>query len=530
MYKLDTVAVHMALLPTEKIIVFSGDDDYIWKWWKGKSSIWDPNNKCVNHDPKLTRNLFCSGHCMLPDGRLLVAGGQSTVHHGLTAFLSFLGILQIFTKGADHDINIFNPQSHKWNQNKHEICKEGHESEKHKHGSGEDKEDSKGEPVAKMPKARWYPTCITLPDGKALIASGIYSQGHYAFLKRFGRYSFINENYEIFDPETNQLSEPKHFLKGIRAYPFLQILPNEMMFVHYLNTTKLWKIKEKEFLPIEFKTELNGTRTYDGMGSCVMLPIRHNDTEYKIMVVGGSTSLYPKEDTPATNQSEIFEFNPEKPEESKWRKTKNPTNSERFLSDSVLLPDGTILVTNGAGKGTSDHNEDAVMTVEIFNPETEVWTKLKNKIQRARLYHGTAVLLADGRVVVAGSTGHDWPPSNNEKYIEFIKPPYLQDSKDRPEIIECPEEIEYDKKFEMKVKNNEKIKDISLIRISSTTHNNNMDQRCLFLEITNANNDRIEIKNAENGSWAPPGYYLIHALNDQNIPSEGKMIRIKVKS
>ena len=493
----------MSLLHTKKIIVFSGDDKKIWKWWKGKSSVWDPEFPNKEEKPKLVRNLFCAGHCLLPDGRLLVAGGQSTVHNPATAFFSFLGLLQIFTKGADHDINIFDPQKNMWNPG-----------------------IKNSQPVDKMPKARWYPTCITLPDGKALIVSGISSQGHYAFLKRFGRFTFINEDYEIFDPETNELSTPALFLKGIRAYPFLQVLPGGTLLVHYVNTTKLWNIAEKKFYSKEFTTNLEATRTYNGMGSCTLLPIWPNDKKAQVLIVGGSTSLTPNKKTPATDQSEIFEFNPDAPNESKgWRKTKHRTNIPRFMSDSVLLPDGTVLVTNGASKGISDHNSCSVRIVELFEPKTETW-KMVDTIQRDRLYHGTAILLPQGNVVVAGSTGHDWPPSNNEKYIEIITPPYLANNPTRPTISNCPTPISYDSPFQITTDNVDNIKNISLIRVASTTHNNNMDQRCLFLNILEKSDNAIKLQSPKDGAWAPPGYYMLFILNKKNVPSVAKIVRV----
>lgn len=160
--------------------------------------------------PYLKRNLFCSGHCFLPDGRLFVAGGQSTFNHPITVILSFLGILQPFVRAADHDTHIFDPDTQKWTY------------------------------ITKMKKARWYPTCVTLSDGKALIISGTWSHAHHAV---FG--GFMNLDYEIFDPRTNLLSKPKHFIDKIDMYPFLQVLPGGILFVHSKDTTKLWDIENK---------------------------------------------------------------------------------------------------------------------------------------------------------------------------------------------------------------------------------------------------------------------------------------------
>jgi hypothetical protein len=82
------VGIHIASLGTGKVVLFSGDHEHIWKWNRGESSIWDPQDPIQSdNNPTLGRNLFCSGHCFLSDGRLFVAGGQSTNNHpeiGLT--------------------------------------------------------------------------------------------------------------------------------------------------------------------------------------------------------------------------------------------------------------------------------------------------------------------------------------------------------------------------------------------------------------------------------------------------------------
>lgn len=246
-FHLDTVAVHLALLRTDKIIAFTGDDADIGNWNIGKSSLWDPANPNAKENPALARNLFCCGHCFLSDGRLLVAGGQSTVHPPFTfGILSFFGILQLFTRGADHDIHVFDPQAQTWNR------------------------------YENMPKARWYPTCVTLHDGRALIVSGVYSQAHNFLFK-----NFMNKTYEVFDSSTNSLSTPKPFLKKINAYPFLHVLPGGTLFVHSDYTTRLVNLSNFTPYPEKFETKHKGTRTYPAMGCCTLLPINQNETEFK---------------------------------------------------------------------------------------------------------------------------------------------------------------------------------------------------------------------------------------------------------
>jgi hypothetical protein len=518
LYRLKSVAIHLALLRSGKVLLFSGDHEHIWNWNRGESSIWDPDNPSQSdNNPTLTRNLFCSGHCFLPDGRLFVAGGQSTNNHLVYVILSALSvlpaILKIFGKeAADHDIHTFDPDSEKeeWHYY-HRI---------------------------KMPKARWYPTCVTLPDGKAMIVSGTYAHAYHSL---FG--GFINTDYEVFDPSTNTLSKPAKFIEKIDLYPFLHVLPGGMLFVHSKDTTHFWNIAESKVIPnTEFRTKSKGTRTYPGMGSCVLLPLNQQQQEAtsttvdtaKILLIGGSTSISPNNNTDATDIAEIFTVDSRNPANSQGWDILPSKPIKRFLCDSVLLPDGTVLVTNGAKKGVADDNKEAVKEIELFNPSNNSWTVI-DTLQKPRLYHSSAVLLPNGRVLVAGSTGHNWikstlaPADHFEHNVEVIEPPYLpENSNSRPKIETFPSSISYRSSFEVSTTDNTAydIKMVSLIRLSSTTHNNNMDQRCIILSIMDQTEKILKLSAPNDGSWAPPGYYMLFVVDNNGIPSNGEIIQV----
>ena len=496
LYELNSVAVHLALLKTGKLILFSGHHDHIWNWNRGESSLWDPQHPNKSEDPHLKRNLFCSGHCFLADGTLFVAGGQSTFNHPVTIPLSVLGIIQPFVNAADHDIHTFNPDSQKWIR--------------HKPG---------------MPKARWYPTCVTLPDGKALIVSGTYSHAHHELIG-----GFMNLDYEIFDPEHNTLSKPVKFIDKIKMYPFLQVLPGGMLFVHSEDITQFWDIGKKEFFQnVKFHTRSTGTRTYPGSGSCVLLPLEPDNDTAKILLIGGSTTKNPKINTDATKITEIFKVDLKNPANSRgWEIVSS--HIQRFLCDSILLPDGTVLVTNGAAKGTSDDNQVAVTEVELFDPSSGTWEVIAY-LKRDRLYHSSAMLLPNGQVAVAGSTGHSWiravfaPQEHFEQKIEIITPPKLKYDPDRPELNNVPDYISYNNIFEV-TKNDVKIETVSLIKASSTTHNNNMDQRCIVLPIKKQTKNALKLLSPQDSTYAPPGYYMLFILDNEKVPSVGKFVKV----
>jgi hypothetical protein len=475
--RLDLAGVHAALLPSGKVLFFSyfapeenNVDLAKWQLWQEGQGPLSP----ASFD--LGRNLFCSGHCFLPDGRLLVAGGQSWnfVTQGI--------------RGADHDVHTFDPASESWSRHQD------------------------------MPGARYYPTCATLPDGIALICGGART--------RLGNQS--NPEYETFDWRTNTKSPPVRFDPGhiSELYPFLQVLPDGSpkgkLFVYSKNEARLFDIAHGTWGSSSFKTMSAGSRTYPHQGSCVLLPLVPDEPrQVRVMVIGGQGR-----DDEATNTVEIFEFDRANPANSRWRSPSGGHMAhKRFMSDAVLLPDQTVLVVNGAGSGAADHSHDPVKQTELFDTRTETW-KTMAPINRERMYHSSAILLPNGRVLIAGNTEH-WNPENpvEDKTVEVFTPPYLQRGP-RPRIAEAPSQLAYGQQFEIRSPEAERIRSVALMRASSVTHTNNMDQRYIGLAIERRASDRLTVRSPEDGTYAPPGHYLLFILDDGRVPSVASIVRI----
>lgn len=89
----------------------------------------------------------------------------------------------------------------------------------------------------------------------------------------------------------------------------------------------------------------------------------------------------------------------------------------RLMPDTVILPDGTILYTNGVDSGRGGGNtgepdgfEGAtkmtpVLSNHLFDPRKPVGSRWSTVADSAvpRLYHSGAILVADGRVITMGS-------------------------------------------------------------------------------------------------------------------------------
>src|SRR5262249_28949844 len=125
-----------------------------------------------------------------------------------------------------------------------------------------------------------------------------------------------------------------------------------------------------------------------------------------------------------------------------WRQVASMAHSRAF-HNTTLLPDGTVLVTGG---GTALDGYDVTKSVkvaELWSPTTETWRTLSSAAI-PRLYHSTALLLPDGRVLTAGS-GDDGP-AINQLQAEIFSPPYLFKGA-RPTITSAPAQLQYGGSF-----------------------------------------------------------------------------------
>jgi hypothetical protein len=242
------------------------------------------------------------------------------------------------------------------------------------------------------------------------------------------------------------------------------------------------------------------------------------------MVAGGSGAdpETVRQDTPATDTAEILE--PEAPIPA-WRATA-PLSYPRAMPQSVLLPDGKVLVVGGSAKGSRDGIEP-VLPVEIFDPVSETWTMM-SPMNVPRLYHTTAVLLPDARVLIGGKDAiNNFPPYDYPEHrIKIFSPPYLFKGP-KPVINTAPEKVAYNETFTIQFNSENPVVSAALIKTGTSTHSLNMDQRYVGLTIVKQAGDRLILLAPPNANIAPPGYYMLFLINKEGVPSTSKICQIK---
>lgn len=211
----------------------------------------------------------------------------------------------------------------------------------------------------------------------------------------------------------------------------------------------------------------------------------------------------------------------------------------------VLLPDGEVLVVGGAntvGNGTS--NPTVSVTVpQIWNPDTLTvgyWYGNNSSTFEFdsslvdRNYHTTAMLLPDGRVLVAG--GNDDVNGGHNK-ADIYSPFYLFNAngspRTRPVIQGAPTRVSYGEKFALQMgPDDTQITKVALVRPAATTHGFDQNQRYVPLAFSvmlqQISGERRYLVSAPNDSLdAPPGNYMLFALNGDGTPAIARWIQIR---
>jgi hypothetical protein len=143
-----------------------------------------------------------------------------------------------------------------------------------------------------------------------------------------------------------------------------------------------------------------------------------------------------------------------------------------------------------------------------------------------RLYHSTALLLPDARVMTAGSDSM-WNPDpfhESQLRLEIFSPPYLFAGA-RPEISSCPDQIDYGADLQVGTPQAAIIDAIALMRCGSSTHSFNPDQRHVGLTIKARAANSLTLEAPPDGFVAPPGYYMLFLLKD-GVPSVSSFVRV----
>jgi hypothetical protein len=337
--------------------------------------------------------------------------------------------------------------------------------------------------VPDMNAGRWYPSVTTLANGDSLVVSG-----------QIDTTVGVNTLPQVYQAATNTWRDLTGAQLSQGLYPMMFVLPNGGVIdvgpthlTRYLDTTGtgawVW-VGIRNF----------GWRDY---GSAVMYE------PGKVLIAGGAD--------PPTATAEVIDMNVAAPA---WRSVASMKVARRHLN-TTLLPDGTVLATGGTSGPGHNNTTTAVFSAELWNPATEAWTTLASATV-PRLYHSSALLLPDGRVMITGGDGY---PD-----VEVFSPPYLFKGA-RPSMSGVPAAIAYGQQFSVQSPDASGIAKVTLIRLPSVTHAFDQNQRLNALQFTKGTGT-VDMTAPANANLAPPGHYMLFIVNGNGVPSIGSILQL----
>lgn len=454
-------------------------------------------------------DLFCSDLRNLADGRLFVVGGTEYTKEG-PLLPDGRGRTEAWgLKSA----RFYDPETGRW---------------------------SKADP---MHYRRWYPSLVSLPDGKMFVAGGVERTTYNDKLL------YVNQT-ETFDPETGKWTE--NGPEGEATLPFysrLHLLPSGKIF--YDGTGQMWgpwgTTADMAKWNIQ-KLYDPDTRAWTDVGLAplgarsgsfsALLPLKPPYDQARIVIGGGTFGPATPGTYLANNLTEIVDVDGDDVK----RKLGPPLNNSRWFSSGIVLPSGEVIALNG---GDRDDNvfpgiTGAVRQAEMFDGEK--WTPLASG-SRDRLYHSTSILLGDGSILVGGhapvwATPFAFPNQNYSQGVfssnfrdpsfEIFKPPYLFRGP-RPQLAHVQAGVELGEEFKITTPDAARITSVVLSRLPAVTHLADADQRTIELEFDRKGSGLVEATLPLDPAVALPGHYYLFLMTDNGegpTPSKAAIVRV----
>ncbi|HEX9998965.1 MAG TPA: discoidin domain-containing protein [Actinoplanes sp.] len=464
------VPVAAAQLPNGKILTWSAfqKDNYSGGTGGTVTATYDPATGVVTQRTvtQTGHDMFCPGISMLPDGRVLVTGGNNS-----------------------EKTSIYNPATDAWTTGPN------------------------------MKTARGYQASVTLGDGRVFTIGGSWSG------PRGGVNGAPHKAGEIWSPSGGWVALP-----GADALPMLTADANPNGDYRKDNHAWLFAWSGGKVLQAGPSRKMNW---YDvsGTGSVAAAGTRGDDGDAmngnavmydagKILTIGGAPSY---EQVGATANAYVLTV---AGSTVSTRKVASMANT-RVFHNSVVLPDGKVVVVGGQNFAVPFSDNAAVLSAEMWDPVSESFTTMATATV-PRTYHSVSLLMPDGRVFAGGGGLCGTGCSTNHFDGQIFTPPYLLNADGspaaRPSITAAPASTANGAKI--MVGTSRAVTAFAIVRMGSATHSVNTDQRRLSLVPAPAEDGSYELTIPADPGVAVPGYWMLFAMDSKGVPSVAKVIRI----
>jgi hypothetical protein len=452
------IPIHAVLLPDGRVMNY-GTDQSGQQGAQLIYDVWDPTLGTGTDAHLLLPNttpsdIFCSSQSVMLSGAVLISGGDLTVN-GQRNF-------------ARNNTDVFSPTVNTLTAN------------------------------TPMHYARWYDSLVSLPNGHLAVFGGRQNQVSITPTQPATTPEEYDPATTVWTPLTGATSTAA-FGNGNWYYPRSYVAPGGNVFVLSLDGT-MYSVST------------------GGVGSIV---------QYAATAAPGSETLPTIPFTPgkvlslrANQEVDVVDFGDSAPVVTQT----DSIDQVRFWASGTILADGKVLISGGSQ--VANVLTGVAYQAQIWDPATGHWTAGASAI-KPRLYHSNSLLLPDATVLTGGGGA---PGPVNNLNAEIYYPPYLYASNGvaavRPVIrAATPLSINPGGTISLTVGPTDTISRLTFIRTGSTTHSNNSDQRFIALTFAQTG-QKLRAVLPSDRTILLPGYYLVFAFNQAGVPSQAKIMGV----
>ena len=538
----------------------------------------------VGFSAGLFYNIYCNARVTLADRRMYVFGGHD-----------------MQSQNGLFKVNIFDPETETWVPRARPCARDNWDRDPFGRSlfaadpdasfypgcDPRDIESTQPADPSDMKYARWYPTAIPLPNNTILVLAGTDQDGSVGpdpLAAEKGRGGIVQTDAdfsatrvtqvvpEVYDPETDRTIALENAAKTFPLYPQAEVVqtgpgPDD------------WKVCTMGGVDVQNPAR-GGDRyfgPFPGNTWCLDVPAALRDPKrdvraehhWELLDVAAESRPYccptaslvtlDKDGRTAshrwfmisgrdpvtnavTGTIEMIEFTDRAPRWHKVGQLIHPSNT----SKAVLLPDGKVFIANGLFGQGATFEERAGLRYQMFDPSTGVTTPMA-RTTVPRGLHGTATLLPDGTVFVAGENREatvavDDPsfplgafprgdPDLGVPNGQIFRPPYLfrpdGSPAARPVITGAPDQVPFRGHFDITVAGGP-IDTVVILRSDHNTHSVTTGDRYVRLAFKSKQEgrDRAELRVVAPRlpAQAIPGIYMLFVVDRAGVPSVGRQL------
>lgn len=470
--------MHSVVLSNGKVLLIAGSGNSEENFDAGTftSAVYDPVKGTYKVIPT-PKDMFCSGHVQLADGRVLVMSGNKAFPvaggHGYEGY---------------KDSYIFDPVTETYS--KTNDLNDGH----------------------------WYPSATELGNGDVISFGG---------LREDSTGSVTAERWSAAQQQWLPLWQVNQTWSYWGLYPSMILMQDGRLFYsgsHVFGNGTPGTGSAIYDYDANTVTAIPGLQDKDerDQSASVLLPPAQDQ---KVLTIGGgnidsnpeANRLTDIIDLKAANPA--YTVGPQIPQgtvDLGNGKVAETGNQGKMYVSAVLLPDGKVLETGGGL-----HNRaNPVFEASMFDPATSTFDPVAADPE-ARGYHSSAFLLPDGRVMATGDNPGNGTWNHN---VSIYTPPYLLKGT-RPTITSVIDN-EWVYGDTQRITVDRPIVKAELIRPAAVTHSSDPNQRFVDLPLS-VDGNNVDLNVTSNPNMAPPGWYMLFAVDANGVPSVAKWVHLQ---